>query len=98
MHRCLQVYNVVVQIAGDLNGTCTGDSAGVAAMARTCAALYEPSMDVLWHTLPDMTPVFKCLPPSLWYEKDVKVPLDGEGDGTKHSLVSLHRVLDTRCT
>lgn len=66
-------------------------------MARTCSALYEPSMNVLWHTLYDMSPVLKCLPPNLWYEEDKQYSLSadtqGPEGGTVHNLVSVRLVL-----
>lgn len=42
----------------------------VAAMAATCSTFYEPAMDVLWHTVPDMTPAVRSLPRNEWYAKE----------------------------
>ena len=39
------------------------------ALAVTCRILYEPTMNVLWHTLEDLAPVFKCLPSEIWEEE-----------------------------
>ncbi len=39
-----------------------------AEVTKTCRTFYEPAMDVLWQTLDDITPLFKCLPQNLWLE------------------------------
>ena len=71
MHRCLLSYEIVVQIAWQ-SRVQQDEKQGlrdIAAVARTCSALYEPAMDVLWHTLYSLAPLVKCLPPDLWYEE-----------------------------
>lgn len=47
----------------------------VVAMTRTCRAFYEPAMDVLWHSIPDISPVIRTMPAELWEEYCV-VPQD----------------------
>lgn len=38
--------------------------------ASTCRVFYEPSMNVLWHTLLSLKPLVKCFSQDIWQEKD----------------------------
>lgn len=38
--------------------------------ASTCRAFYEPSMNVIWHTLFSLKPLVKCFPRHVWQEVD----------------------------
>lgn len=38
----------------------------LAALARTCKALYELAMDDLWSVLDDVSPLVKCMPEKAW--------------------------------
>lgn len=37
-------------------------------LASTCRAFYEPSMNVIWHTLFSLKPLVKCFPRHVWQE------------------------------
>ncbi|TCD67762.1 hypothetical protein EIP91_011948 [Steccherinum ochraceum] len=32
-------------------------------MAQCCKSFYDPAMDLLWHVIPNIAPVIRCLPP-----------------------------------
>ena len=90
MHRCLLLYEIVVQIAWQSRSQ-QDEGQGlrdVAAVARTCSALYEPAMDVLWHTLYSLAPVVKCLPPDVWYEEE-RIDKRSSKNIIKTTLVSI---------
>ena len=104
MHHCLQVSELFSQILWDLIPTedelidnVTGDIVReekeglctLAALARTCTALHEPTMNVLWYNLDDITPVFKCLPSQFWKESHSDDKLGVHGFGKLWRLVSL---------
>lgn len=74
MHRCLQIPELVLQIAEELHpgykdspaegGTTPSGSEGaadVAALARTCRAFLGPALDVLWYTQHDFRRVLELL-------------------------------------
>ena len=56
-------------------------------MAATCSTFYETAMDVLWHTVPDMTPAVRSLPRSEWYAKEQRT--EALHDNTSLVVVSL---------
>ncbi|KDQ55682.1 hypothetical protein JAAARDRAFT_71050 [Jaapia argillacea MUCL 33604] len=37
-------------------------------LSRTCRKISEQALDAIWHTLPDMRPLLRCMPPDLWDE------------------------------
>ena len=40
------------------------------ALALTCRAFLEPSMDILWEVLMSLAPLVRCLPSDLWTTDD----------------------------
>lgn len=59
-----------------------GGMTTISALAATCKAFYEPSMNYLWAMIPDSTPVIMSLPPHTWYFNDVVE--ESEQGGRKH--------------
>ena len=76
MHHCLEIWEILLAIFDYLSSTEPSNTdvpinADLTSIARTCRHFYDPAMDILWHTLGDLSPLFQCLPKSIWY-KDVK--------------------------
>ena len=101
MHRCLFVHDIITEIAWHVRFEHNVTHLhSVAALAQTCHALYEPAMDVLWHTLHSVGPVVKCLPEDFWYEE--------RGDSDKNTqnrlllarrhVVLIRTLVSTKCT
>jgi hypothetical protein len=64
MHRCLYIPEISLLLCAELGGMRAKKS--LAALARTCVALCEPALDVLWYELSDLLPLVKCMPSDLW--------------------------------
>ena len=45
----------------------------LATLARTCKAFKEPSLDMIWEELDDLTPLIRCLPETLWENSQLGV-------------------------
>lgn len=63
MHRCLEVYDIVLLILGllDAEGK-TDEQQSLVSMALTNHHFLEPAMNVLWATQEDIFNLLKCLP------------------------------------
>ncbi|EMD32756.1 hypothetical protein CERSUDRAFT_77137 [Gelatoporia subvermispora B] len=71
MHRCLQIAEVLDIILHILGGDPshygrTLYPSALAALARTCHALSEPALDVLWEKQNTLMRVILCLPTDCW--------------------------------
>ncbi|KAH7915704.1 hypothetical protein BJ138DRAFT_1176321 [Hygrophoropsis aurantiaca] len=78
MHRCLLILEIVQSILSMIGQP--KDERGrsrdpeelqemqqcAAQIARTCRALYDPAMDILYRELLTIEPLIKCLPRDLW--------------------------------
>lgn len=69
MHRCLQIPEILRTILEEVLARSEHyewlppiELYTYAAMARTCKAFYDPSMDCLWATLPTLDPLANCMP------------------------------------
>lgn len=79
MHYCLRVLDVVtiiLEFCLSLDDTehhkpATLRHRELAALARTCKVLYEPSMNVLWDGISSLAFLFRLLPNDLWYEETI---------------------------
>lgn len=74
MHRCLQCYDILVDICRFIqpqDDRCY--NVGLASMAATCNVFYEPAMDALWQKIPDVSAVIMTLPAHLWNETEPEV-------------------------
>ncbi|KIJ61282.1 hypothetical protein HYDPIDRAFT_116025 [Hydnomerulius pinastri MD-312] len=76
MHSCLLISELILHIIGFIadDGTsggyrCLKNTRDLARLARTCKAIMEPALDVLWKTQHSLSPLVMCLPSDLW-EKD----------------------------
>lgn len=74
MHHCLLIPELtlhIIHFLADDRPACHDshylrNSRDVAKLARTCKALAEPALDVLWKTQHSLSPLVMCLPPDLW--------------------------------
>ncbi|KAG8214262.1 hypothetical protein J3R82DRAFT_11074 [Butyriboletus roseoflavus] len=74
MHHCLLIPELTLYIIHSLaddrpawhDSHYLRNSRDVAKLARTCKALAEPALDVLWKTQHSLAPLVMCLPPDLW--------------------------------
>ena len=68
MHRCLEVFDVVLLILGflDAEGK-TNEQHSLVSMALTNHHFLEPAMNVLWATQEDIFNLLKCLPGEIWH-------------------------------
>ncbi|KAF5350445.1 hypothetical protein D9756_008581 [Leucocoprinus leucothites] len=64
MHPCLQTYDIQERICQHLAFTDSLDA--LANLARTCSAFLDPALNALWHTIPSLEPLVKCLPEDAW--------------------------------
>lgn len=74
MHHCLLIPELVLSIvhfvADDRpawhDSRYLRNPRDVARLARTCKALADPALDVLWRTQHSLAPLVMCLPPDVW--------------------------------
>ncbi|KAF9236359.1 hypothetical protein BU15DRAFT_77074 [Melanogaster broomeanus] len=95
MHSCFLLPELtlhIVSFLADDRSTSTSSSSryltnarDVARLARTCKALSEPALDVLWNTQHSLAPLVMCLPQDVWY-------LGGSG---RKTIVSTHAHADS---
>ncbi|EMD37697.1 hypothetical protein CERSUDRAFT_114336, partial [Gelatoporia subvermispora B] len=65
MHRCFQILDTYMLILRCLQEDPDG-LASLAVMARTCRALSEPALDVLWEKLGSFADLVRCFPRETW--------------------------------
>lgn len=75
MHRCLQVVDIISDIA---NATLP-DKRSLTVIARTCWTFYEPCMDALWRTIGSIDIFLDCFPADVW-------EIDSEGQVRTRNL------------
>ncbi|KAJ6607882.1 hypothetical protein B0H10DRAFT_535993 [Mycena sp. CBHHK59/15] len=79
--RCLQIAEIVHMICGHFDDSDPDEdsydifpksesSSALATLARTCKIFSSPALDILWCSQRNLNTLFKCLPSSLWREKD----------------------------
>ncbi|KAF8064868.1 hypothetical protein FPV67DRAFT_1781931 [Lyophyllum atratum] len=76
MHPCLKIVEILRLVFNFLYYD--GDHSGpkdMAALATTCQAFYNPACDVLWHTLPSVAPLVRCMGADIWQLVDRTVSL-----------------------
>ena len=61
-HRALGISEIVQNIADFI----LPSKQSLTAMARTCKAFYEPSMNALWREIPHIGILFDCFPENVW--------------------------------
>lgn len=91
MHHCLLIPELALYIIHFLADDSSvrhdthylKNSADVAKLARTCKALAEPCLDVLWRTQHSLVPLIMCLPSDVW-------ELTNRGKTIVSSLVLAH--------
>lgn len=65
----------------------------VCALARTCRAIQEPTLDIVWYRQSTFVHVLRRLPPDLWYENEVE---DWKAPRLPHSDRSRNTAAPTR--
>ncbi|KAJ6544240.1 hypothetical protein B0H19DRAFT_1267531 [Mycena capillaripes] len=79
-HRALQISEIVRMICEEAH---TGlrplyhPQKTLVSLARTSRIFSEPALDVLWHELMSLVPLVKCMPDTLWEERDSAGGLGG---------------------
>ena len=74
MHHCLLIPELALYIIHFLaddrpawhDSRYLRNPKDVARLARTCKALAEPALDVLWQTQHSLAPLMMCLSPDVW--------------------------------
>lgn len=73
MHKCWEVSELVTAIflyatenaylayVGACSWPIPGSST-LAVLARTCKLFSEPALNILWHYMPNLNPLIRCLP------------------------------------
>ena len=61
-HRALEISEIVQNIADFI----LPSKQSLTAMARTCKAFYEPSMNAIWKEIPHIGILFDCFPENVW--------------------------------
>lgn len=69
-HICRQLINEGDELPLSTRIIGGGSGSTLAALARTCKLFHEPSLNVLWHSIPDIFVLFYSLP-STCYQKQV---------------------------
>ncbi|KAF8064880.1 hypothetical protein FPV67DRAFT_1500543, partial [Lyophyllum atratum] len=64
MHHCLNIVEIL-RLVCDFVYYDDGPK-DIAALAATCQAFYNPACDVLWHTLPSLAPLVRCMSADAW--------------------------------
>ncbi|KAJ3573101.1 hypothetical protein NP233_g2647 [Leucocoprinus birnbaumii] len=64
MHQCLEIYDIRECICQHLAYTNSLDA--LTKLARTCSAFLDPALNALWHTIPSLEPLVRCLPDDAW--------------------------------
>jgi hypothetical protein len=65
MHPGLQIIEIVRAILWWLEN----DKQALTALALTCQKFNDPASDLLWHLLPSLAPLVRCLPGHLLEER-----------------------------
>ncbi|KAH7906746.1 hypothetical protein BJ138DRAFT_1015725 [Hygrophoropsis aurantiaca] len=60
MHPCLRLGEIIQIILSYL------DLKATTSLARTCQTFQEPSLNIIWSKLDNITPLVRTLPPDLW--------------------------------
>ncbi|KII86179.1 hypothetical protein PLICRDRAFT_280623 [Plicaturopsis crispa FD-325 SS-3] len=67
MNRCLRISDITSLVCSELLDAHGRASLGdLARLARTCRALCDPALDILWRTLWSLNPLICTLPADLW--------------------------------
>lgn len=80
MHYCLLISEIILEVVDALTPDAeervhpnvqkfSAEKATLAAMARTCKAFYEPSMNALWKVVVSLGCITQCLPLSVAPDK-----------------------------
>lgn len=80
MHRCLEVYDivlVVVEFLNFLDHAHPNEPCNLLSFGLSCRHLFDPAMDILWSTQEDLYNLVKCMPSDLW---QVTTSNDSEGN------------------
>ncbi|KDQ49743.1 hypothetical protein JAAARDRAFT_212042 [Jaapia argillacea MUCL 33604] len=73
MHKAwnvLEIFEIIATFAGG------GKLANVVSLALTCHDFTEPSLNIIWHTLPDIAPLIMCMPSDLWETERIWVSFE----------------------
>lgn len=70
MHHCLRIAEIVTMIMNYLIEDGARGAREVLSLMKTCKALYEPSLDILWRDLDCLAPLFMCLSKDVWKIKN----------------------------
>lgn len=68
MHRCLRIVEILEHVAENIE--VTADHLTMLNMALTCQVFYEPAINVLWRSLPDLEPIGNLLA-IYYYSEDI---------------------------
>ena len=63
--QCFLNFESLMEFAGD------SGLAPVAHLARTYKLFRDPALDILWRELDDFSPLIKCMPTTVWEEKEI---------------------------
>lgn len=70
MHPALQIYDIIECICQHLATTNSLDA--LAKLARTSSIFLDPALNALWHTIPSLEPLVRCLPDDAWAVKHTR--------------------------
>ena len=70
MHHCLRIREILTTIIHFLVEDAKRGARQVLPLLKTCKALYEPALDVLWRDLDILAPLVMCLPGDVWKIKN----------------------------
>ncbi|KAF8056302.1 hypothetical protein FPV67DRAFT_1531941 [Lyophyllum atratum] len=65
MHPCLKIVEILRLVCDFVYYDDHGPK-DIVALAATCQAFYNPACDVLWHTLPSLAPLVRCMSADTW--------------------------------
>jgi hypothetical protein len=70
MHHCLRIAEILTMIMNFLVGDAERGNREVLSLLKTCKALYDPALDILWRDLDILAPLVMCLPGDVWKIKN----------------------------
>jgi hypothetical protein len=65
----MSISEIVSLIFAEFHPECKGT---LSSLARTCKALQQPALDLLWHHQDGLIPLLKCMSNDLWYVTEIR--------------------------
>jgi hypothetical protein len=66
MHHCLRIAEILAIVLHFLVEDANRGAREILPLLKTCKALYEPALDILWRDLDILAPLVMCLPGDAW--------------------------------